>query len=83
MVERQALLIGVPRCDDLTFEDIGYVVRSDVRAMRDALAFSEFDVTECGINDEHGEASRNRVSKSIKAACADAPADGQGYSAIL
>jgi hypothetical protein len=76
MVERQALLVGVPRCDDLTFEDISYVVRADVRAMRDALARSEFDVTECGINDDRGEASRNRISRAIKAACADAPTGG-------
>jgi hypothetical protein len=76
VAERRALLIGVPHCDDVTFDDMGAVVQSDVRAMRDALAPSGFDVVECGIDDAHGGASPNRINKAIKTASADVPEGG-------
>jgi hypothetical protein len=76
VANRRALLIGVPRYDDETFDDIGTIVRADLRVMRETLVQSKFDVSECGVGGSHGEATSNRINRDIKSACAEAPAGG-------
>ena len=79
MVERHALLIGVPCYDDDAFNDrrLADAVRADVSEMRAALAQSDYAITECGTGDAtYGDATLNRINQAIEEACANAPADG-------
>ncbi|WP_424530871.1 HD domain-containing protein [Sphaerisporangium viridialbum] len=75
MVNRQALLIGVPRYDDGEFSEIGDVVRSDVRLMHDTLEQSGYEsVISLGVDEYGQEPTGSRIKAHIKRACADAPA---------
>lgn len=79
MVNRHALIIGVPSYLDAGFRDerLAAAVTSDIAAMRDALSHSGFDITERGIADsEQGGATLNRINQAIEEACAAAPAGG-------
>jgi HAMP domain-containing protein len=79
VANRHALLIGVPHYDDDEFNEprLAGAVRSDVAAMRAALAQSDYEVSDCGITDaERGGATLNRLNQSIEAACANVPPGG-------
>ena len=78
MVNRHALLIGVPRYDRDEFNDprLDAAVHRDIDAMRAALKQSDYKFTECGLADsEAGQASLNHVNQAIEEACANAPVD--------
>ena len=79
MVNRHALLIGVPRYDDAAFNDerLGAAVASDVRTMRVALEQSHYEIADCGPDEaERGGATLNRITQAIEEACASAPSGG-------
>jgi hypothetical protein len=77
VVNRHALLIGVPRYDEEEF-NVDYLeaaVYSDIAAMRTVLAQSDYTITECGIgNADRGGATLGRINRAIEEACADAAA---------
>lgn len=78
MSDRHALLIGVPRYDDDRLNDdvrLADAVRSDIKAMREALEASGYLVSECGLREEGG-ATLSRIRGAIEKACAAVPADG-------
>lgn len=76
MAGRHALLIGVPKCDDDRFTDIGDVVRNDVTAMRRALEQSGYSMTTLGVEDGSPEPTRTRIVRAIRSACKQTPRDG-------
>ena len=78
MATRHALLIGVPCYEDPEFEDarLAAAVTADIAAMRAALEPSGYEVADCGIDETRGEATRTRIRRAIKAACASAPVGG-------
>ncbi|SEM64265.1 caspase family protein [Nonomuraea pusilla] len=76
MTERHALLIGVPRCDDSAFSDIGDIVRMDVRAMRQALDQSGYANVEVFGVEGLEEPTSNRIRNRIKRACETVPDGG-------
>ncbi|GAA2863227.1 caspase family protein [Nonomuraea rubra] len=76
MTARHALLIGVPRCDDHEFDDIGDVVRADVRAMRQALDQSGYTVVKTYGVEDGEEPTRSRIRKQIERACEAVPEGG-------
>ncbi|MGW0058615.1 HD domain-containing protein [Streptosporangium sandarakinum] len=70
----RALLIGVPRCDDDAFSDIGDVVRSDVRLMQETLTNSGYEtVISFGESETGAEPTGSRIKAQLKRACAEAP----------
>jgi hypothetical protein len=76
VANRHALLIGVPTYDEREFnrdERLAAAVRADVGAMRDALAQSDYQISECGLD---SQATGNRIKGAIKEACKTAPAGG-------
>jgi hypothetical protein len=73
MTARRALLIGVPRCDDATFSEIGDVVRADVRSVRSTLDLSSYSIESMGVDEHSPEPSGSRIRGAVKRACADAP----------
>ncbi|MFG1754072.1 HD domain-containing protein [Streptosporangium sandarakinum] len=74
MTGRRALLIGVPRCDDDAFSDIGEVVRSDVRLMYETLTNSGYETVSPFEESETGaEPTGSRIKAQLKWACKDAP----------
>ncbi|MEU3994393.1 caspase family protein [Streptomyces fungicidicus] len=74
MTQRQALLIGVPHCDDTTFSPIPQVVRNDLEKMRSALTLSSYSVDSIG--EDTLDPSGNRIRAAIRKACAEAPKGG-------
>ncbi|GGT38400.1 caspase family protein [Nonomuraea spiralis] len=76
MTVRHALLIGVPRCDDAAFSDIGDAVRMDVRAMRQALEQSDYASVETFGVEGADEPTSNRIRTRIKRACEAVPDGG-------
>ncbi|QKW00230.1 caspase family protein [Streptomyces sp. NA02536] len=74
MTQRQALLIGVPHCDDTTFSPIPQVVRNDLEKMRSALMLSSYSVDSIG--EDTLDPSGNRIRAAIRKACAEAPKGG-------
>ncbi|MEV6482816.1 caspase family protein [Streptomyces sp. NPDC051576] len=71
VTQRQALLIGVPQCDDATFSPISQVVRNDLEKMRSALTLSSYSVDSIG--EDTLDPSGNRIRAAIRKACAGAP----------
>ena len=78
MATRHSLLIGVPRYEDPEFGDdrLGAAVTADVSAMRDVLEQSGYAITECGLDEAHGEATPTRIRRAIRTACTEVPAGG-------
>ncbi|MDQ1034758.1 hypothetical protein QFZ75_001174 [Streptomyces sp. V3I8] len=70
MTRRQALLIGVPQCDDVTFSPIAQVVRNDLEKMRSALTPSSYSVDSIGADTL--DPSGSRIRAAIRKACAEA-----------
>jgi Caspase domain len=79
VANRHALLIGVPHYEDPAFNDpqLGAAITADIAAMRAALSQSGYaPITECGTPGSGGEATPTRISRAIKTACRNVPADG-------
>ncbi|HXL93306.1 MAG TPA: caspase family protein [Streptosporangiaceae bacterium] len=78
MANRRALLIGVPHYEDPELDDprLGAAVTVDIAVMRAALEQSGYDITDCGIDKDRGEATPTRIRRAIKTACADASVGG-------
>ncbi|TDD50023.1 hypothetical protein E1286_12870 [Nonomuraea terrae] len=76
MTVRHALLIGVPRCDDRELDDLGDVVRTDVRAMRQSLDQSGYAVVESFGVEESEEPTGTRIRRRIRRACEEVPEGG-------
>jgi hypothetical protein len=81
MSSRHALLIGVPRYDDVHLNadpHLGDAVRNDVAAMRTALKASGYEkIAECGVGNGDAEnASPSRIRRAIEEACATVPDGG-------